>query len=191
MARAVFLDRDGVINEEVYYRQTGEWEAPLRAEDFVLKPQALDSLCSLQRLGYLLFLVSNQPAYAKGKTSLEALFGVHDRFLGLLESRAICFAEFFYSYSHPNGVQPGFSGPSVERKPSPHFPKLAAAKYGLCLPASWMIGDRDTDILCGQAAGLRTIRVDNPTACHTAAHAQADFVVTNLSASVDIIASNA
>src|SRR5919202_137199 len=113
MACAVFLDRDGVINNEVYYPHTGEWEAPLTPGDFELNPGALEAMRRLAELGYLLILVSNQPAYAKGKTSLEALFAVHDRLAESVRSAGIGFAECYYSYSHPEGVAPGFSGPSL------------------------------------------------------------------------------
>ena len=63
---AVFLDRDGVINREIWYPRTGEWEAPLVPEDLELVPGALGAMKELEGLGYLLLLVSNQPGYPAG-----------------------------------------------------------------------------------------------------------------------------
>ena len=74
MRGGVFLDRDGVITEDVYYPETGEWEAPMRPEDVALRAGAVAGLARLKALGLPLILVSNQGAYAKGKTTLAALW---------------------------------------------------------------------------------------------------------------------
>ena len=184
---AVFLDRDGVINEDVFYPETGEWEAPLQPEDLVLRPGVLPALQRLAASGFVLVLVSNQAAHAKGKVPLEALMAVDARLRAMLAEAGIAFAEFCYSYSHPDGVVPGFSGPSLERKPGPYFLLVAAARHGLDLAKSWMIGDRDTDIGCGQAAGTRTILVDNPHAGAKAGAAVPDFRCADLPAAVACI----
>ena len=67
----------------------------------------------------------------------------------------------FYSYGHPNGVMPYFSGPSLDRKPGPYNLFIAAAQLDLDLARSWMVGDRETDVDCAQAAGVRPILVEN------------------------------
>ena len=164
VVRAVFLDRDGVLNRNVFNPATGEYESPGRAEDFELTPGAIESLGRLQEAGYLLFLVSNQPNYAKGKSTLEDLQGVHARLNDALEAGGIRFAKFFYCFHHPKGIVPSHSGACECRKPSPYFLNEAAAEFGVDLANSWMVGDRSTDIECGQAAGVRTIRVreDHP-----------------------------
>lgn len=128
-------------------------------EDLVLKTGAVAALRRLLKLGFQLIIVSNQSAFAKGKTTLDALWAVHRRFAAIMEQDLIPFLEYNYSFSHPNGIVPGFSGPSVERKPSPYFLLVAQAKYGLRMDHCWMIGDRDSDIECGQAAGVSTIRI--------------------------------
>ncbi len=66
---------------------------------------------------------------------------------------------FYYSYGHPDGVVPHFSGCSLERKPNPYFIYVAAAQHDIDLTRSWFVGDRETDIECGLAAGLGTIRI--------------------------------
>jgi len=151
---AVFLDRDGVLVEEIFYAQTGEWEAPLRPEDVRLIPGAAAA-------GYALVLISNQAAYAKGKTGLRALWLAHERFVELLAGEGVRFDAAFYSYGHPDGVVPHFSGPSLDRKPGPYNLFIAAAQLDLDLARSWMIGDRETDVACARAAGVRAILVKN------------------------------
>ena len=170
--RAVFLDRDGVINRHVYYSRTGEWEAPLRPEDFELYPWTLEALRRLQAAGLPLFLVTNQPAHAKDKTTLEDLRGVHAVLEGQLNGAGITFREFYYCFHHPQGVITEYSGPCECRKPSPHFLNQAHDAHGIVLEDSWMVGDRDTDVFCGQAVGVRTIQVwpDHPDAKAGKAH---------------------
>jgi len=70
MKKAVFLDRDGVLNKLVLNPATGEFEPPHSAEDLVLFPDVIESLRIIQDAGFELFLVSNQPDYAKGKTTI-------------------------------------------------------------------------------------------------------------------------
>jgi len=159
---AVFLDRDGVLVEEVYYPETGEWEAPLKPEDVRLIPGAAAATRRLAELGYALVLVSNQGGYAKGKTSLRALWLAHERFVALMaEQEGATLDAVYYSYGHPEGIVPHFSGSSLERKPSPYNLFVAAARHDLDLGRSWMVGDRDTDVACGRAAGARAALIDN------------------------------
>ena len=190
MRSAAFLDRDGVITEDVHYPEAGEWEAPMRPADVALRPGAVAGLARLAAFGHKLILVSNQGAYAKGKASLAALWQVHLRVVELLAAHGIGFDECFYSYTHPEGVVPHASGPSLERKPSPYFLLVAAARHDLDLGHSWMIGDRDSDIACGKAAGTRTIFVRNPHA-RGQSGAGADAAVDDLGAAAGIVAGGA
>ena len=158
---AVFLDRDGVLVEEIFYPQTGEVEAPLRPDDVRLLPGAAPAVRALAQAGFRLVLISNQAGYAKGKTSLRELWLTHERFVALLAREGVTLDAVFYSYSHPQGIAPYFSGPSLERKPNPYNLIIAAAQLDLDLEHSWLIGDRETDIACAQAAGVRPILVEN------------------------------
>ena len=161
LSQAVFLDRDGVINRNVRNPATLAWEAPLTVEDFELADNALAALSRLRQAGFLLFLVSNQPNYAKGKASLETLESIHRHLLKLLDQQGIEFAAFYYCLHHPQGVVPGHSGPCRCRKPSPFFLFEARDQFGLELERCWMVGDRGSDIECGRAAGVHTIHVRN------------------------------
>jgi D-glycero-D-manno-heptose 1,7-bisphosphate phosphatase len=155
--QAIFLDRDGVLVEEIYYPRTGEREAPLAPEDVRLLPGAAVALKRLAGAGYALVVISNQGGYAKGKTSLRALWLAHERFLELLAQEGAKIDGSYYSYGHPDGTVPHFSGPSLDRKPGPYNIFVAAAQLDLDCRGSWMVGDRQTDVACARAAGLRPI----------------------------------
>lgn len=157
--KAIFLDRDGVINKLVYYPDWQEHESPRTPEDFDLLPGVLDAIQTLQKAGWTLFLISNQPSYAKGKTSLESLHAVQDHLHGLFDQAGITFKDYFYSYTHPNGVVPEYTKESEFRKPNPGFLLQAEADYGVNLAQSWMVGDRDSDMECGKRAGCRTAQI--------------------------------
>src|SRR5580700_5253548 len=157
--RAVFLDRDGVINRNIFNPQTGQYESPLTAEDFHLIDGALDAIRSMQDAQYLLFLVSNQPNYALGKSSLQSLDEIHLRMKREFDREGISFSEFYYCLHHPQGIVPEYGLTCACRKPSPAFLHRAQRDFHLDLSHSWMIGDRPTDTQCGRAAGAKTIRV--------------------------------
>jgi D-glycero-D-manno-heptose 1,7-bisphosphate phosphatase len=182
---AVFLDRDGVLVEEIFYPFTGEREAPLAAEDVRLLPGVATALRNLASAGYALVVISNQGAYAKGKTTLRSLWLAHERFVALLADQGAKLDGYYYSYSHPNGTVPHFSGPSLDRKPGPYNIFVAAAQLDLDCHGSWMIGDRETDVACALAAGLRPILVSTATASPSSA---ADLIqVADLSRAAEVI----
>ncbi len=158
--RAVFLDRDGVLNRNVWYASSREWESPREPGDLVLHDGVKEALAALRRDGWKLVVVSNQPSHAKGKTSLASLRAVHERLEHELGTAGIGLDASFYCFHHPNGVVPEWSGVCECRKPSPHFLCRAALDLGLELSYCWMIGDRATDVECGTRAGTRTILVD-------------------------------
>ncbi len=178
MNQAVFLDRDGVINPNVFNPTTSEWESPHREEDFEIYPGVLDSIRMLRKQ-FRLFLVSNQPSYAKGKTSLENIKGIHKKFKLILEESELSFDEYYYCYHHPHGVVPEYSGVCRCRKPNSYFIDQACEKYNLKREFSWMVGDRVTDIECGKSSGLKTVFINHETD-QAVGSGDADFVVTNL-----------
>ncbi|MBA2587661.1 MAG: HAD-IIIA family hydrolase [Alphaproteobacteria bacterium] len=157
MGKGVFLDRDGVINANVFYADTGEVEAPRKVADFTILPGVLEAMKQLAGADYLLFAVSNQPNQAKRKATAADHEAIQAKLATALDAAGIRIEEFFYCFHHPKGVEPSLSGPCVCRKPSPYFLNQARDAHGLDMAQSWMVGDRDTDIACGQAAGVRTI----------------------------------
>ena len=184
--RAVFLDRDGVINRLVLIPATGEYEAPLTPADLEFLPGVLDGLRALQSAGFLLFLVSNQPNFAKGKSTLADLNAIHQKLIVGLAEANLAFAESYYCFHHPRGVGNRYSRVCECRKPSPYFIFQAKAAFDVDLGRSWMIGDRLTDIECGRQAGTRTILIagDAPHATHAT---QPDYAATGLAAAAHLI----
>jgi D-glycero-D-manno-heptose 1,7-bisphosphate phosphatase len=188
---AVFLDRDGVINALVLNPATGRMESPLDPDDVQLLDGVIPSLLRLQEAGFALLLVSNQPNYALGKSTINMLGAIHNRIANEFRQADIHFTRFSYCLHHPKGVVAGYSGLCVCRKPSPWFLLRARDDFGYSLPDSWMIGDQPTDTLCGNAAGVRTIRIDSGAVLAGPNGAPAaDFLVCNLPESVEIILSN-
>jgi D-glycero-D-manno-heptose 1,7-bisphosphate phosphatase len=185
--RAVFLDRDGCLNEDWFNPATSAWESPMAPEDLVLRPGVPAALRRLQAEGWALILVSNQPSFAKGKCRLEDLHAVHARFASLMDEAGVTFREYCYSHHHPDGVVPGYSGPSPDRKPSPYFLHRAAERHGVDLAASWVVGDRDTDVAFGRRGGVRTIQVANPHAGDYAGREQPDHRADDILAAAEII----
>ena len=175
MAKAVFLDRDGVINANVFYADTGEVEAPRTADDFIILPGVLETMKQLQDAGYLLFLVSNQPNQAKRKATAADHDAIQARLVAALAAAGIRIEEFFYCFHHPRGVEPSLSGPCDCRKPSPYFLNRARDAHDLDMTQSWMVGDRDTDIACGKAAGVRTVSIADDARDMGADHAAASL----------------
>lgn len=182
--RAVFLDRDGVVNANVTYPDDGRPEAPRRVEDFRLLPGALAAMAALRRAGWRLILVSNQPNQALGKASAADHAAIHAALLTALAAAGITLTAAYYCLHHPAGSEAGLGGPCRCRKPAPAFLFEARDAHGIDLGASWMVGDRDSDIACGRAAGVRTILVrgEGPPS-----EPPADAVVPDLAAAARVI----
>lgn len=166
MKPAIFLDRDGVINELVFYSDTGENESPRSPEDVRIFPHAVLALEQLLKQGWPLVLVSNQPSYAKGKTSLENLKAVHDYIAAYLRSYSIVLTDSYYCYCHPQGIVSEYTRVCDCRKPRPGMLLEAETAHNIDLKRSWMIGDSDNDIMCGQSVGCQTILIEYALSAH-------------------------
>ena len=155
MNRGLFLDRDGVVAELVYYPSHDEWESARHLHDLRMLSGATEALKEANRSGWLVFLITNQPSYAKGKCPLEDLQRVHQQILDNLRGDGVVITDSFVCYHHPQSKIEGF-GPCECRKPRPFFLREAARKHDIDLARSWMAGDQATDIEAGRAAGCRT-----------------------------------
>ena len=187
MEKAVFLDRDGVINFPVLNIKTGLYEAPFVPEDLKLFSNSVDALKKIQSLGFKLFLISNQPDYAKGKTNIENLKSVHNKLHEIFVENGVNFLQYFYCYHHPNGVIPELSIKCDCRKPGNLFLKKAKESFNIDLSISWIVGDRDTDIYCGQSLKLKTIQIKQIFPDEHAGKSKPDFRAKNLNEAVNII----
>lgn len=151
--RAVFLDKDGTIIENVPYN--------VDPEKIRLSPGAAEGLARLQRAGYLLFVVSNQAGVARGYFPESSLQAVEERLRALLSAVGVSLAGFTYCPHHPEGSVEGFALACDCRKPAPGMILRLAAEHGIDPADSWMVGDILDDVQAGRAAGCRTILVDN------------------------------
>ena len=148
MKRAVFLDRDGVINRSVV--RDGKPYPPVRVEDFEILPGVAEACAKLKAAGFLLIVATNQPDVGRGTQAQEIVEAMHRK---MCEALPIDRVEVCYD--------PGQGVPSDFRKPAPGMLLHAAHELGIDLPQSWMIGDRWRDIDCGVKAGCRTIFIDH------------------------------
>jgi D-glycero-D-manno-heptose 1,7-bisphosphate phosphatase len=165
-ARAAFLDRDGVLNEGEPDPESGLPESPLHPDQVRLLPGVGPALRELAAAGYLLVGVSNQPAAAKGKVTVEELAATQERVLELLAADGVRFDDFKLCLHHPEGIVEGLRGPCDCRKPAPGMLLEAAAELSIDLANSWMIGDTDADVGAGRNAGTRTVLVEYPGSSH-------------------------
>jgi D-glycero-D-manno-heptose 1,7-bisphosphate phosphatase len=185
---AVFLDRDGVINDPVMDPVDGRPESPLRAQDVVLARGAVEGLKALAATGLPLIVVSNQPAAAKGKATDADLRAVHDRVVELLAAEGVAIGDWRYCFDHPEALDPARRDCGC-RKPAPGMLEDAAREHGLDLRASWIVGDTDADVGAGRAVGAATVLVEHPGTAHRrSAGLTADAVVADLAGAAVFIA---
>jgi D-glycero-D-manno-heptose 1,7-bisphosphate phosphatase len=145
-ARAVFLDRDGVLTVPEF--RDGRSYAPRRLEDFLLYPEAADSAALLKQAGFSLVVVTNQPDVGHGRIERDVVEEMHRQLAIMLPVDAI---EVCY-HRHEDGCDC--------RKPKPGMLQRAAARLGLDCTKSFMIGDRASDVEAGRAVGCTTIFID-------------------------------
>lgn len=164
---AVFLDRDGLINELVPDPVSGYLESPLHPDDVRLVPDAVEALQLLRTVGVPLVVISNQPGAAKRKTTMDALNAVHEAFVRRLDDAEIAIDDYRYCFHHPEASDPALRATCSCRKPEPGMILDAAAALGDCdLSRSWVVGDSDVDIEAGCRAGCHTILVERPDSAH-------------------------
>ncbi len=176
---AVFLDRDGVINEPVPHPASGLPESPHRAEDVALTPGCLEALGILRGTGATLIVVSNQPSAAKGTATDADLDAVHREISGRLAAAGVAPDDWRYCRDHPDAVDPSRADCDC-RKPKPGMLLSAARDHDVDLTASWMVGDGDADVGAGRAAGCRTILVEHPGSAHRRGAETPDVTVATI-----------
>jgi D-glycero-D-manno-heptose 1,7-bisphosphate phosphatase len=186
---AVFLDRDGVLNELVSDVHSGVPESPLRVADVRLISGAAAAAARLRQLGFVLVCVTNQPAAAKGRISSAELLAIHDRVLELLREAGVSMDASRICMHHEQAVVAELAGPCACRKPAPGMLLDAARALAIDLTDSWMVGDTDADVGAGRAAGCRTALIGNPDSAHKRLQAVSpDLRARSLAEAVEMIA---
>ena len=146
--KAVFLDRDGVLNQEM-----GDYVR--RLEDFHILDN-FDALKTLQDRGYMLLVATNQGGLAKGWYTEEELGKMHSHLKAVYAEHGVELTDFFYCPHHPN-----FTGDCDCRKPKPGLLLQGIEKYNVDPALSYFIGDRERDVEAGTAAGVKGILIDS------------------------------
>lgn len=159
MNKAIFLDRDGVLNPNIYNTETGEYESPHFPKDFALYTFAEKSLRMLKDAGYIIVLVSNQPSCAKGKANMENILAIAKMLKEWSDEHNGLIDKFCYCFHHPNGVVPEYTKICECRKPGTLFLEQAKEQFDLNPGDCRFIGDRDTDMECGRRFGCETVKV--------------------------------
>ena len=143
---AVFLDRDGVLNEDRGYVH--------QPKDFTWIPGAIDAVRMAIEAGYLIIVLTNQAGVARGLYGEDAINKLHHFINSTLVSRSACINAFYYCPYHPEAVVPEFRRAHEDRKPSPGMLTRAAADYPIDMSHSFLIGDQDSDMAAAAAAGI-------------------------------------
>jgi D-glycero-D-manno-heptose 1,7-bisphosphate phosphatase len=162
--KAVFFDRDGVVNRRIYGGYVKTWA------EFELLEEVAQTVKAVKDLGYLAIVITNQQGVGKGLMTEEDLIGLHGRMqehLHQLES--VRFDDIYYSTEMKDG--------STRRKPSPAMLQEAAQKWNIDLSNSWIIGDSTSDVEAGKRAGTKTAFLITE---HTESIPEADLVLKHI-----------
>ena len=146
--KAVFLDRDGVINNNRDRYYIG------KSEEVEINPGVPGALGCLKKAGFLLIVITNQGGVGRGLYSQEEVEEVHRHISDLLRPHGAEPEDYYYCPHHPE------SGNCLCRKPLPLMIQKTMARYMIDPGRSWFIGDSPKDMEAGKAAGLRTILIE-------------------------------
>ena len=149
MERAVFLDRDGTIIEDVGYLDD--------CSRMKFLPGAVESIRLLNKSGYKVIIVTNQAGVAKGYFSEDTLKEINSKMLKLMVAQGAYIDKIYYCPHHIEGTIEEYRKECPWRKPNPGMIEEAAREYNLDLKNSYMIGDKISDMEAGRRAGCKTI----------------------------------
>ena len=143
---ALFLDRDGVINVDKGYVS--------RVSDFEWIPGAIETIATFKARGWFVFVVTNQSGIARDYYSEHDMHVLHDWMLGQLREKGAAVDRIYYCPYHEEGENPRYRRDSFDRKPKPGMLLKAMADFPVKREASFLIGDKQTDIEAARAAGV-------------------------------------
>jgi D-glycero-D-manno-heptose 1,7-bisphosphate phosphatase len=169
MNKCIFLDRDGVLNED-------NPNYTYLVEKFKILPGVIDALKDLKAAGYLLVVVTNQSGIAQGIYTQEQMESCHQY---LQKECGHLIDHFYFSPWHPT------VSASIARKPGTLMFEKAKAKFNIDFSHSWMVGDRGRDIIPARQLGIKTIQIGDEIELEN----QADFKTMSLKEAAEIILS--
>ncbi len=186
--RAVFMDRDGTVSHEVGYINHVSRMRPY--------PFTADAIRLIRKSELLAILVTNQAGVARGYFTEDMVHRVHDRLQGILSLDGTKLDAIYYCPHHPKAGQPPYRQACNCRKPQPGMLLKAAAEHDIDLSASFMVGDKISDVEMAREAGLTGILVKTGYGRGELEHQshtwriQPDYVAENLLEAVKWIVNN-
>lgn len=184
---ALFIDRDGVINELATNRWSQYPEGPLSVDDVILIDGVTAALAKVAKTDFALIGITNQPSAAKRLISVDEQDAIHARVEDLLAKNNIVFEAWKICPHHPEGVVKELAFVCDCRKPKPGLILEAAEALNIDCKRSWTIGDSDSDVEAGRAAGTRTILIGEGTTHKRASHDRANLRCHDLAAAIEAI----
>jgi D,D-heptose 1,7-bisphosphate phosphatase len=180
MVKAVFLDRDGIINREVDVLRS---KKQLR-----LLPKVAEALQELHRLGFLTIIITNQAVVARGWQTEKDVEEIHNLIQARLSKKGAQISAFYYCPHHPEANLVKYRKRCRCRKPNTGLIRRAMKDFNINAKKSFMIGDRTGDILAGRRANLKTILVKSGYGGADGQYkVKPDFIAASLREAVKII----
>ncbi len=146
MGKAVFIDRDGTINEEVNYLY--------KPNDFVFIPGAVEAIKAFHELGYYVIVITNQAGVAKGYYTEADVNILHKYIDKLLAIEDTYIDAYYYCPHHPDGTVEGYKGECGCRKPKIGMIEKALRDFEIDLRKSIIVGDKEIDVQTGRNVGI-------------------------------------
>jgi D-glycero-D-manno-heptose 1,7-bisphosphate phosphatase len=161
--RAVFLDRDGVLNDLEYNPEEGRIGSPLSAKQLRVFPYAGEAVLRIKELGFKAILISNQPGVAKRQLKYSEFEKMNQMVRDELGKHGCALDAEYYCLHHPDALVKKYRLDCDCRKPKPGLLLRAARENGLDLVRSFFVGDALVDVKAGRAAGCRTVLLGHVT----------------------------
>ena len=139
--KACFLDRDGVLNEDIGYLH--------KSEDFKWIDGAVEAIKLLKKNNFLVIVITNQSGISRGYFTSKDVTNLHEWMNKILKKEDIQINDFFFSGDLPN------NNPESRRKPSPKMINEAVEKYNLDKTRCFMVGDKKTDLIAAKNASIK------------------------------------
>lgn len=197
MNKAVFFDRDGVIDEMAYDAENGLVHIPWQVKEVNLNYGIVELLKTTKKLGFLNIIISNQPDIGLKRISEKMFKDIEKTILRKIENENAVIDKSYYCFHHPFAKLEQFKKNCDCRKPKTGLFSQAVKESQIDLNQSWMIGDGVTDIIAGHNAGCRTILIANNIQTghlkvieEKLKKIEPDFIVKNLKEAISILTNN-
>lgn len=176
--KCVFLDRDGVLIKDVgYLKNPG---------DIIILPGTIEALKDLKSNGFLLIIVTNQAGIAKGFFTPDDLTAVNNKLLKIYKDNGIIIDDLYFCPHHENGSVEPYNIKCACRKPATGMIIKGTEKFNIDTDKSFMVGDKDSDILLAKNSGLKSFYISNSMYGHDDS-IKPNFYVSDLKEASEII----